>query len=119
MCSCGGSKSHGFESSEIMVLRDTCEELASKHISLEMLCFLICEASEKHSAEPDAVKAFKSLTDLERLVLGLRYSEFLIPQGYSEDVVDTMRATLQKEFLNMLGFEFSDLMIVLPALGLN
>ena len=117
ICSSG---KNGFERSDISRLREVCQQLSDKKPSVEYVCCLIAEANEVHMQEDDACMAFRALSDLNRLVLGLRYSEFLVPCGiYSENTTISMRGYLREEFLGMLGFSFTTLMEVLKTVGLE
>lgn len=116
MCNCGSESKSLLGSSEVIQ-----EILAIKELkrtvnpSLDLLCTLICEAHQDYELQP------AELSPLGRAVLTCRYSEFTPIDD--RIVCDEARMfsgeTLQKLFLEILGFEFKDVMERLSVYGLR
>lgn len=116
MCNCGSEGKSLLGSSEVLQ-----EILAVKELkrtinpSLDLLCILICEAHQKYEVPP------AELSPLERAVLTCRYSEFtpIDDKLVCDDARMVSGEVLQNLFLEILGFNFKDVMERLSVYGLR
>lgn len=84
---------------------DKCIDLAynikeNEIYSLDILVVRICEIYKKHMGGG-------KLTDLEKVIIGLRYSEFLADDNTEEELIQA--DIKQSTILNILGLDFYEL----------
>lgn len=123
---CCSSNKNMLEGSLLIDMMTACEQLAEKKPSKSYLCCLIVEAYLHHKVLGDDISV------LDRMLLSLRYSEFLvsfkvksecdsirISDEFDEEDYISFQKVLQEQMLGILGFEFVDIYSELRYLGLN
>lgn len=113
MCSCSGGNITS--ATEEMKLINACESLVCKEnedgykckYPLKVICCLISSALEAHTL------GLSTLTQLDTVILGLRYQEFL--SAGSDDEHLTRQTILHLYFLKMLGINYGELCFELES----